>query len=166
MIYYLFVIFHIFMVKLSVYGKELHPTELGDTSLILSVSRKMSLILRFLIKYIEKLNFWEKSIFDVFRKRWRGGVWDIFVEWIKLYHNLKVRNNCMFIYQDTDLEMKTPEGNGKKLSLILTTSYFLSLILTIQPIFVPNSDGSYFLFLILTVTVFIPNYDFSVIFCP
>jgi hypothetical protein len=57
MIYCLSLIFHIFMVKLSVYENVLHPTELGGTSLILSASRKMSLILRLLIKYIEKLNF-------------------------------------------------------------------------------------------------------------
>ncbi len=57
MIYYLSFIFLIFIVKLSVYEKELDPTELEGTSLILLVSRKMSLILRLLIKYIEKLNF-------------------------------------------------------------------------------------------------------------
>jgi hypothetical protein len=71
-IYYLFVNFHIFMVKLSVYGKELHPTELGGTSLILSVSRKMSLIQRLLIKYIEKLNFRGKYIFWCFSREMEG----------------------------------------------------------------------------------------------
>jgi len=63
MIYCLSSSFHIFMMKLSVYEKQLNPTELGGTSLILSISRKISLILRLLIKYIEKLNFREKSIF-------------------------------------------------------------------------------------------------------
>ena len=63
MIYCLSFSFHIFMVKLSVYEKYFHLTELGSSSLILTVSKKMSLILRLLIKYIEKLNFREKSIF-------------------------------------------------------------------------------------------------------
>ena len=137
MIYYLFVIFHIFMVKLSVYEKELHPTELGGTSLILTVSKKMSLILTLLIKYIEKLNFRKKLFFHVFYERWRGGVWDIFVERIKLYHSLKVQDKYIYISQNADLEMKTLEGSGKKA--------------------VPNSDGQLFFF---------PNSDGPAKFCP
>ncbi len=35
---------------------------------------------------------------------------------------------CIFIYQDTKLEKKTPKNVGKKWSLIMTRSRFLSLI--------------------------------------
>ena len=72
MIYFWSFISHIFMLKLSVYENELHLTELGGTSVILSVSRKMSLILRLLIKYMEKINFREKSIFQCFSREMKG----------------------------------------------------------------------------------------------
>ena len=62
------------MVKLSVYEKELHPTELGGTSLILTVSKKMSLILTLLTNYTEKLNVKKKSIFFMFLIRNGGKV--------------------------------------------------------------------------------------------
>jgi hypothetical protein len=65
-----------------------------------------------------------------------------FVERMKLYHNLKVHEKCVVIYQDANLEKKTPEGNEKTLSLILSASYFLSIILTVQLISVPHYDGS------------------------
>ena len=55
--------------KSSVYEKFLHPAELGGTSLILPISKKMSLITTLLIKYIEKLNFKKKKYFSVFFKR-------------------------------------------------------------------------------------------------
>ncbi len=67
-----------------------------------------------LVNYIGKLNFKKKRFFRFFDEKWRRDVWDIFVEWIKHYHNLKVQGNCIFYYQDEDLEMKTLDSNEKK----------------------------------------------------
>ena len=72
MIYFSSFIVHVFIVKLSVYKKSLHLTELGSSSLILSISKKISLILTLLIKYIEKLNFKKKSIFPYFSREMEG----------------------------------------------------------------------------------------------
>jgi hypothetical protein len=92
----------------------------------------MLLITTFLIKYKEKLTFREKNNFcHIFRERWRS-VSDIFVERIKLYHNLMVHEKCIFIYQDAELEKKTPKSVGKKLSIIMTPTHF----------YVPNYDAS------------------------
>ena len=115
-------------------------------SLILSVSKNTSLITTILINYMEKFNFKKKSFFHGFHERWRGGIWDIFVVLIELYHNLKVQDNWIFLHQDIDLKTKIPKDHGK----------MLSLILTVQLIFVLSSNGN----------CFISNYDFSVIFCP
>ena len=61
------------------------------------------------------MQFLEKKLFfDSFDKKWRGGAWDIFVERIKLYHSLKVHDNCIFIYGDMGLKMKTPTDHEKK----------------------------------------------------
>jgi hypothetical protein len=53
---------HVFIVELSVYEKYLYLTELV----------RSSLILMFLIKYIEKLNFRKKTIFSCFRWEMKG----------------------------------------------------------------------------------------------
>ncbi len=72
--WYIFGLFssHIFILKLSVCGNELRSTELGCNSLILSISRKLSLILRFLINYIEKNTFGEKCFFLYFSRGMEG----------------------------------------------------------------------------------------------
>jgi len=49
--------FHVFIVELSVYEKYLPLTELGCSSLILTASKKISLILTFLIKNHRKAQF-------------------------------------------------------------------------------------------------------------
>src|ERR1700722_11689139 len=49
--------FHVFIVELSVYEKYLSLTELGCSSLILTASKKISLILTFLIKNHRKAQF-------------------------------------------------------------------------------------------------------------
>ena len=72
MIYCSSFIVHVFIVKSSVYEKYLHPVELEGTSLILPISKKMSLIMPLLIKYIEKLNFKKKSIFPCFSREIEG----------------------------------------------------------------------------------------------
>ena len=69
MIYDSSFMFRIFIVKLAVYEKYLHLTELGSNSLILTTSEKISLILTLLINYIEKLNFKKKGIFYIFLMR-------------------------------------------------------------------------------------------------
>jgi hypothetical protein len=74
MIYIWSLFSHIFILKLSVYGNELRSTELGCNSLILSISRKLSLILRFLINYIEKKYLWRKMFFSIFFERNGGEV--------------------------------------------------------------------------------------------
>ena len=61
---------------------------------------------------MEKFNFKKKAFLHVFRERWREGIWDIFVEQIKLYHNLKIQDSWL-IYQDIDFEMTTPKDIGK-----------------------------------------------------
>ena len=66
MIYCWSFIFRLFMVKSPVYEKYFHPTELEGSSLILSASKKMSLILRLLIKYMGKINLKKKSFFRSF----------------------------------------------------------------------------------------------------
>ena len=84
----------------------------------------------------------KKLFFDVFRERSRGGVSDIFVERIKLYHNPKVQDNCIFFYEDADFERKIPQGSGKKVVPNSVAQLFLSLIMTFQSFFVPNYDGN------------------------
>ena len=73
-------------------------------------------------------------------RRQREGVWDIFVEQIKLYHSLKVHDNCIFIYGDMGLKMKTLTDQEKKVVPNSDGECF-SLILSFQSFFVPNSDG-------------------------
>ena len=73
---------------------------------------------------------------------------------------------CIFIYEATELEKKTPKSIGKKLSLITTVaifvlnynvSYFMSLITT----------ASQMLPLISTVqSFFVPNYDDQLLLVP
>jgi hypothetical protein len=65
---------------------------------------------------------------------------------MKLYQNLNVHEKCIVIYQDADLEKKTPKGDGKK---VVSNS-------VVQLIFVANSDGSHFLSLIMAVAIFCP----------
>ena len=67
MIYYSSCISHFFIAILSVYEKWPHLTELGSSSLILTVSKKISSILTLLINYTEKLNFRKKLYFSCFR---------------------------------------------------------------------------------------------------
>jgi hypothetical protein len=73
--YYWSFIFDVFIVKLPVYEKYPRPTELGGASLITTASKKISLIIALLTKYMEKFNFRKKNyFFHVFGEKWRGGV--------------------------------------------------------------------------------------------
>jgi hypothetical protein len=75
-----------------------------------------------------------------------GGVSDIFVERIKLYHNLTVQENCIFFCYDADHGMKISEDSGKKVDPNSAAQLF----------FVPNS----------ATAILMPNYEILVIFCP
>ncbi len=59
-------IFHLFMVKLAVYEKHFHLTELGVSSLIPTASAKISIITTLLVNYIEK------NFFSFFSKEMKG----------------------------------------------------------------------------------------------
>ncbi len=72
MIYCSSFIVHFFIVKLSVYEKSLHLTELGSSSLILSISKKISLMLTHIGNYIGKNNFRKKSMFCYFSREMEG----------------------------------------------------------------------------------------------
>jgi hypothetical protein len=73
-IYYWSFIFDVFIVRLPVYEKYPGPTELGGTSLITTASKKISLIIALLTKYMEKFNFRKKLFFPVLEEKWRGGI--------------------------------------------------------------------------------------------
>jgi hypothetical protein len=64
--YYWSFSFDVFIVKLPVYEKYPRPTELGGTSLITTASKKISLIIALLTKYMEKFSFTKKTIFSCF----------------------------------------------------------------------------------------------------
>ncbi len=66
--------------------------------------------------------------------RWRRSASDIFVEYIQLYHNLEVHEKCIFIYEDTELDKKTPRSVKKR---VVPNS-------ADKPFFVPNYNGSCF----------------------
>ncbi len=66
LIYYWSFILHAFMEKSAVYEKYLPLSQLGFVSLIMSVSKKLSLITTVLIKCIEKFHFRKKTFFSSF----------------------------------------------------------------------------------------------------
>ena len=55
----------------------------------------------------------KNNSFHIFNGRRREGTSDIFVEWIKHYHNRKAHGNSIHIYQNGKLKMKTPEASMK-----------------------------------------------------
>jgi len=65
-LYYWSLILHAFMEKSAVYEKYLPLSQLGFVSLIMSVSKKLSLITTVLIKCIEKFHFRKKTFFSSF----------------------------------------------------------------------------------------------------
>ena len=67
-------------------------------------------------KLHRKMQFQNKKVFfDCFSEIWKGDDWDTFVEWIKLYHNLKVEVLCIFLYKKIHYERKTHKSNSKKI---------------------------------------------------
>ena len=137
----------VFIEKSAVYGEELHASLLGFDSLITMASRIFVSNYDVSNKIQGRTDFQrKKQFFHVFCQKLRKGLSDSFVEWIKLYHNLKVHEVCIFIYQDAELEKKTPKSDGKK----VVPNYDAQLI------FVPNYDDK---------PNFVPNYD-GCCFCP
>ncbi len=62
----------------------------------------------------------------------------------------------IFCYWDTVLEMKMPQGSGKKVVPNSVAQLFFVLNSVVQSFSVPNSAGIHFLSLILTPAIFCP----------
>jgi len=63
---------------------------------------------------LKKLSFEKNIFFHVSSEKQRRRFSDIFVERIKLYHNLKVHGKRIFIYRDAELQENTSKILEKK----------------------------------------------------
>ena len=66
---------------------------------------------------------------------------------------------CIFIYQDTEFEKKTPKSVGKKVFLNYDAQLIFVPNYDDKPNFVPNYDGCCFCPELQRQLFYVPNYD-------
>jgi len=137
MVYFSSFIVHVFIEILSVYESSLRLTELGSSSLILSISEKFSLILTLIGNYIGKTNFNKKSVFCFFLREMEG--------------------KCLRQFCRADEDLSYSKGSRQLYVLLLRYSVCKNMFDGIEKKIVPNSVAQQF---------FVPNSVAPAIFCP